>query len=87
VRRRHRLALACALLATLALGLAPTAGAQARHHHPGQPRDIVQTAQAAGQFNTLLALLDRTGLTATLEAPGPCRLVRRRRITEQEGST
>jgi uncharacterized surface protein with fasciclin (FAS1) repeats len=72
VRRRHRLAFACALLATLALGLAPTASAHARHHHhPPQPKNIVQTAQAAGQFHTLLALLDKTGLTATLEGPGP----------------
>jgi uncharacterized surface protein with fasciclin (FAS1) repeats len=72
VRRRDRLALACALIATLALGLAPTASAHARHHHqPPQPANIVQTAQAAGQFHTLLALLDKTGLTSTLEGPGP----------------
>ena len=72
MRRRHRLALVCALFAALALGLVPSAGARAAHHHPWQqPQNIVQTAQAAGQFHTLLSLLDQTGLTATLEGPGP----------------
>ena len=72
MRRGNRLALACAMFATLALGLAPAASAQARHHHPHPPaQNIVQTAQSAGQFTTLLSLLDKTGLTATLEGPGP----------------
>jgi len=32
---------------------------------------IVQTAQEAGSFNTLLAALEAAGLTSTLEGPGP----------------
>ncbi len=33
--------------------------------------NIVETAQAAGQFNTLLAALDATGLDDALRGPGP----------------
>ena len=33
--------------------------------------DIVATAQANGNFTTLLAALDETGLTSTLQGPGP----------------
>jgi uncharacterized surface protein with fasciclin (FAS1) repeats len=33
--------------------------------------DIVATAQAAGQFNTLLTAVSAAGLTATLQGPGP----------------
>lgn len=36
-----------------------------------QQRNIVQTATAAGQFRTLLALAKRAGLVATLEGKGP----------------
>jgi len=35
------------------------------------PVDIVQTAQAAGSFSTLLTALDVAGLTGALEGPGP----------------
>ena len=33
--------------------------------------NIVQVAQSAGQFNTLLAAVQAAGLTSTLEGPGP----------------
>jgi len=36
-----------------------------------KPADIVQTAAATGQFNTLAALLEATDLTATLQGDGP----------------
>jgi transforming growth factor-beta-induced protein len=35
------------------------------------PRDIVETAEAAGQFKTLLAALKAAGLTDTLKGEGP----------------
>lgn len=35
------------------------------------PLDIVETAQAAGSFTTLLAALEAADLTATLKGPGP----------------
>jgi uncharacterized surface protein with fasciclin (FAS1) repeats len=35
------------------------------------PKDIVDTAVAAGQFNTLAALLTKAGLVDTLKGPGP----------------
>jgi len=34
-------------------------------------RNIVRTAAAAGQFKTLIALLEKAGLAGTLEAKGP----------------
>ena len=34
-------------------------------------KDIVATAQAAGQFHTLTALLKRAGLAKTLQGKGP----------------
>ena len=36
-----------------------------------QAKDIVDTAVAAGQFNTLAAALDKAGLVATLKGKGP----------------
>jgi len=36
-----------------------------------QAKDIVETAVAAGQFNTLAAALDKAGLVATLKGKGP----------------
>jgi uncharacterized surface protein with fasciclin (FAS1) repeats len=70
--RPHRLLLAIALLGALVLGAAPVAAAHSRHHHHHpRPRNIVQTARAAGDFTTLLSLLHATGLTATLAGPGP----------------
>ncbi|MBK9145139.1 MAG: fasciclin domain-containing protein [Candidatus Melainabacteria bacterium] len=36
-----------------------------------QPADIVDTAQSAGSFNTLIAALDKAGLVSTLKGDGP----------------
>ena len=46
--------------------LGPAASAAPRGH-----ADIVETAVAAGQFNTLTMLLKRAGLVSTLQKPGP----------------
>ena len=37
----------------------------------GKSKTIVETAAAAGQFETLVAAVDAAGLTATLEGEGP----------------
>ena len=46
--------------------------------------NIVQVAQSAGQFNTLLAAVEAAGLTSTLEGPGPLHGLRadRRRVRQ-----
>lgn len=38
---------------------------------PAAEKNIVQTAQAAGQFKTLTALVKKAGLAGTLAKPGP----------------
>jgi uncharacterized surface protein with fasciclin (FAS1) repeats len=61
-------ALAAALVATLALaagGTAPRAEAA-----PAASKDIVQTAVAAGQFKTLVALVKKAGLAGALSGSG-----------------
>ncbi len=40
-------------------------------HHGEMKKDIVDTAVAAGQFNTLAAALDAAGLVDTLKGEGP----------------
>jgi uncharacterized surface protein with fasciclin (FAS1) repeats len=54
-----------AILAAAAVCAALPASATA------QDRDIVQTANAAGQFTTLTKLLKRAGLKQALKQPGP----------------
>ncbi len=56
-----------ATLAVAAAAAAGIAGASAR----AAETDIVDTAIAAGQFETLAAALDGAGLVATLKGPGP----------------
>jgi len=55
-------ALALALVAALTLSLPATAAAN---------KDIVDTAVAGGQFNTLAKALQAAGLVDTLKGPGP----------------
>ena len=55
------------VIAALALSVAG-APATAR---PSEDKNIVQTAQAAGNFKTLTKLVTRAGLAATLSKPGP----------------
>jgi len=61
-----------AVAALCTLGLA-SAMANAGHHEKGEvaKADIVDTAVAAGQFNTLAAALTAAGLVDTLKGDGP----------------
>lgn len=43
----------------------------ADHHGETAAKDIVDTAVAAGQFNTLVAAVDAAGLAETLKGEGP----------------
>lgn len=51
--------------------LAVSATASADHHQKAMAADIVDTAVAAGQFNTLAAALDAADLVGTLKGDGP----------------
>jgi uncharacterized surface protein with fasciclin (FAS1) repeats len=66
-KARTALALA-AVLAVAATGGAASASGPAA---PAQERDIVDTAVAAGNFNTLAKLLKRADLVDALKEPGP----------------
>lgn len=54
--------------ALVALGTAPLL---ADHHKSGEKKDIVDTAVAAGDFNTLAQALTAAGLVDTLKGDGP----------------
>ncbi len=54
------------LAGAIALGLGAVPAMAA-----GAPKDIVDTAVAAGQFKTLAAALNAAGLVETLKGPGP----------------
>ena len=58
------------LAALTALTLPPVASAQSSHH-AAPTKDIVQTAVAAGTFNTLVAAVKAAGLVETLQGKGP----------------
>src|SRR5687768_1201133 len=58
-----KLPVTVAVTVALALGAAAPAGAQER-------ANIVETAQAAGQFKTLVSLVQRAGLAETLSGDG-----------------
>lgn len=59
-------------VATLAASLALPAAASAQAHATHQAsKDIVQTAVAAGSFNTLVAAVKAAGLVETLQGKGP----------------
>ncbi len=64
-RSLRHLLLLCSLVAATALTFAGPTPAQA------QQRDIVDTAVAAGSFNTLAKALQTAGLVDTLKGPGP----------------
>ncbi|MEN1959505.1 fasciclin domain-containing protein [Luteimonas sp. MJ246] len=64
------LALALGLAAPIALAATPTADAS-RASQSRASADIVDTAVAAGQFNTLAAALTAAGLVDTLKGDGP----------------
>jgi uncharacterized surface protein with fasciclin (FAS1) repeats len=73
--RRIRSTLAVSAASAVALAVAGPASAQAYvlrdAARAGTGNDIVQTAQAAGQFKTLTALLKRAGLVTALQGKGP----------------
>jgi uncharacterized surface protein with fasciclin (FAS1) repeats len=55
------------MIAAAVLALAAAPAAQAGHHE----KDIVDTAVAAGDFNTLATALEAAGLIETLKGEGP----------------
>lgn len=57
-----------ALIATLALATAPCGFAQ---HDHGSSSDLVDTAVGAGNFTTLVSLVQAAGLEETLRSDGP----------------
>lgn len=66
-----RLASFTALAASAATVLVGTAASTAPARPAAKPQNIVQTAQAAGQFTTLASLLKQAGLAQTLSGTGP----------------
>jgi uncharacterized surface protein with fasciclin (FAS1) repeats len=69
--RRIRSILALSAASAVALAAAGAASADAHAGQAGGGKDIVQTAKAAGQFQTLTALLKKAGLVKTLKGKGP----------------
>jgi len=67
---RHRVTSSIAA-AALVLGSAGIAQAQQEMAAEGPSMNIVETAVAAGQFNTLAAALKAAGLVETLQSDGP----------------
>jgi len=65
--RRHRKFIALAAIAALSLAAAAPVVTAKTAAKP----NIVQTAAAAGQFNTLVKLVKRAGLAGTLQGKGP----------------
>lgn len=58
------------IAATTALGITGAAGCVMADGHMAS-KDIVDTAVAAGSFNTLVAAVQAAGLVDTLKGPGP----------------
>jgi uncharacterized surface protein with fasciclin (FAS1) repeats len=73
--RSFRFKPVAALLAVLALATAAFAGAAAARDSDDESRssskNIVETAVAAGSFNTLVSLVQQAGLAETLATNGP----------------
>jgi uncharacterized surface protein with fasciclin (FAS1) repeats len=63
---RYAAAIGAALFAAVAVG-----GASATSDRTTAEKNIVQTAAAAGQFNTLIGLAKRAGLAGALSGQGP----------------
>jgi uncharacterized surface protein with fasciclin (FAS1) repeats len=66
-----RLVSTSAVAATAAAFLVGTAASMPPAVEAQKPGNIVQTAQAAGQFKTLASLLKQAGLAGTLSGSGP----------------
>jgi uncharacterized surface protein with fasciclin (FAS1) repeats len=63
---RYAAAIGAALFAAVAVG-----GASATSDRTAEDKNIVQTAEAAGQFTTLIGLAKRAGLAGALSGQGP----------------
>ena len=64
-------ALTAVAAASLAVAGPANAGPQGSATSAGAKKDIVETAVAAGQFDTLTSLLKKAGLVKTLKGKGP----------------
>ena len=69
--RRIRTILAVSAASAVALAAAGPAAADSRAPSATGGNDIVETALAAGQFDTLASLLGQAGLVETLKGRGP----------------
>lgn len=69
--RRTRMFVNVALCLVVVAALACIASPQAAFAEDAKAKDIVDTAVAAGQFNTLAAALKAAGLLDTLKGAGP----------------
>lgn len=68
----HKMALAIAAVSVATLGAQAIAGgASGSKGYMKAKKNIVETAVAAGEFNTLTAALEAAGLVDTLSGPGP----------------
>jgi len=65
--KMHRYA---AAIGAVLVGAVAVGGATATAERAAADKNIVQTAAAAGQFNTLISLAQRAGLAGALSAPG-----------------
>ena len=68
---KKTLALAAAAVAVAGLSFAGATAYADHHEEMAGEKDIVATAKAAGQFNTLASALQAAGLVETLQADGP----------------
>ncbi|HEY7694271.1 MAG TPA: fasciclin domain-containing protein [Gaiellaceae bacterium] len=67
-----RIPIIAVLVLALAVGVATATAGRATTAGPKMgEKNLVQTAIAAGQFNTLASLLQKAGLAGTLEGKGP----------------
>ncbi len=68
---RNGIAIALRFVVTAQLALVASLAIAGHHEENKEASDIVDTAVAAGQFNTLAAALDAAGLVETLKGDGP----------------
>jgi uncharacterized surface protein with fasciclin (FAS1) repeats len=73
MRKIHSICTLTAVAAASAVAIAGPASARPQESTAttGAKKDIVETAVAAGQFNTLASLLKKAGLVKTLKGKGP----------------
>lgn len=69
--KRNILVLTSMVVLCSGFGLAKRAAADTGDKHASAPKDIVDTAVAAGSFNTLVTAVKAAGLVDTLKSSGP----------------